>query len=491
MKFLKFLLVLVIIAVIFALGGVIFSNRIIAHLTKTDSSRFENLKYSIKDGEIVFDNFILNGEKLGKGKAKIKIVRGGKFGISPEVKLESMELQEVKSELLYNAADPQIDSFIEKINVPAEHEKIVKTTKSYIKETTARINNLDKNIDDFFNMKKGNIEAVNKLKQDYGLSTDLKEKSSKLIELNKELKNFNEQINTEKEKVNKEISEIEAERSIMIENISGDLDKLEKIISLNDVENLNSYIFLERGREIGISLNKTLKAVKFIKKIRDNSELSISSISVNNGEIVFSGLEKGKKTSKGQVTLGDNIKADVTETDKGYEISYNKDDIALKTLFGEGIISTVEYSKKDLLEGKALNLISELIFENNNFKNLNKTVLSEKDKKMLEEKINGMKSERYNEIMKEYEDQTKSLEGLIDDIYAKEGKLDKLQRGLLSLNTILNISDYISGDTAGTSTVNTNTEVKSEENNGNENKNSASGDSTAKDVKDQLKKIFN
>ena len=93
--------------------------------------------------------------------------------------------------------------------------------------------------------------------------------------------------------------------------------------------------------------------------------------------------------------------------------------------------------------------------------------------------------------MKEYEDQTKSLEGLIDDIYAKEGKLDKLQRGLLSLNTILNISDYISGDTAGTSTVNTNTEVKSEENNGNENKNSASGDSTAKDVKDQLKKIFN
>ena len=58
MKFLKFLLVLVIIAVIFALGGVIFSNRIIAHLTKTDSSKFENLKYSIKDGEIVFDNFI-------------------------------------------------------------------------------------------------------------------------------------------------------------------------------------------------------------------------------------------------------------------------------------------------------------------------------------------------------------------------------------------------------------------------------------------------
>ena len=491
MKFLKFLLVLVIIAVIFALGGVIFSNRIIAHLTKTDSSKFENLKYSIKDGEIVFDNFILNGEKLGKGKAKIKIVRGGKLGISPEVKLESMELQEVKSELLYNAADPQIDSFIEKINVPTEHEKIVKTTKSYIKETTTRINNLDKNIDNFFNMKKENIEAVNKLKKDYGLSTDLKEKSSKLIELNKELKNFNEQINTEKEKANKEISEIEAERSIMIENISGDLDKLEKIISLNDIENLNSYIFLERGREISISLNKTLKALKFIKKIRDNSGLSISSISVNNGEIVFSGLEKGNKTSKGQVTLGDNIKADITETDKGYEIFYNKDDVALKTLFGERITSTVEYSKKDLLEGKALNLISELVFENNNFKNLNKTVLSEEDKKMLEEKINSMKSERYNEIMKEYEDQTKSLEGLINDIYAKQGKLDKLQRGLLSLNTILNISDYISGDTARTSIVNTNTEVKSEENNGNENKNSTSGDSTAKDVKDELKKIFN
>ena len=116
---------------------------------------------------------------------------------------------------------------------------------------------------------------------------------------------------------------------------------------------------------------------------------------------------------------------------------------------------------------------------------------------MLEEKINGMKSERYNEIMKEYEDQTKSLEGLIDDIYAKEGKLDKLQRGLLSLNTILNVNDFVNGDNSATPTVNTETNINNEaekpkeNNNGNENKNSVSENSTAKDVKDELKKIFN
>ena len=40
MKFLKLLLVLTVIAVISALGGVIFSNKIITYMTKTDNSRF-------------------------------------------------------------------------------------------------------------------------------------------------------------------------------------------------------------------------------------------------------------------------------------------------------------------------------------------------------------------------------------------------------------------------------------------------------------------
>ena len=38
-------------------GGVIFSDKIVYNMTKTKNSEFKNLKYSIKDNEITFDNW--------------------------------------------------------------------------------------------------------------------------------------------------------------------------------------------------------------------------------------------------------------------------------------------------------------------------------------------------------------------------------------------------------------------------------------------------
>ena len=61
MKFLKFLLVLFLMFLVVVTGGVIFSDKIVYNMTKTKNSEFKNLKYSIKDNEITFDNFLLNG----------------------------------------------------------------------------------------------------------------------------------------------------------------------------------------------------------------------------------------------------------------------------------------------------------------------------------------------------------------------------------------------------------------------------------------------
>ena len=275
----------------------------------------------------------------------------------------------------------------------------------------------------------------------------------------------------------------------MLENISEDLLKLEKLISLNDIQNINSYIFLEKGKEISISLNKSLKAVKFIKKIKNNLKLSISDISINNGEIVFNGLEKGNKTVKGEVIINNNIKANIFENEKGYEIIYNGNDLTLKTLFGDKINTDIEYIKQDLLQGKSLNLISELSLEINNFRNLNKTVLSEDDKKLLTEKINNMKSTRYNEIMTQYQEQTKSVENMISGIYEKGNKLDKFQRELLSLNTVINISDFESNISQGGIT--SETEKPKEILNNDENTSTdSSAQKSAKDITKELNKIF-
>ena len=218
-------------------------------------------------------------------------------------------------------------------------------------------------------------------------------------------------------------------------------------------------------------------------------KLSVSDISINNGEIVFNGLEKGNKTVKGEVIINNNIKANIFENEKGYEIIYNGNDLTLKTLFGDKINTDIEYIKQDLLQGKSLNLISELSLENNNFRNLNKTVLSEDDKKLLTEKINNMKSTRYNEIMTQYQEQTKSVENMISGIYEKGNKLDKFQRELLSLNTVINISDFESNINQGGIT--SETEKPKEILNNDENTSTdSSAQKSAKDITKELNKIF-
>ena len=75
--------------------------------------------------------------------------------------------------------------------------------------------------------------------------------------------------------------------------------------------------------------------------------------------------------------------------------------------------------------------------ENNNFKNLNHTVLSDEEKTLLTQKIENLRNNNYQQIMTKYEEDNKNIETLIDTVYAQKDKLDKLQRDLLSLGTII------------------------------------------------------
>ena len=75
--------------------------------------------------------------------------------------------------------------------------------------------------------------------------------------------------------------------------------------------------------------------------------------------------------------------------------------------------------------------------ENNNFKNLNHTVLTDEEKTLLTQKIENLRNNNYQQIMTKYEEDNKNIETLIDTVYAQKDKLDKLQRDLLSLGTII------------------------------------------------------
>ncbi|WP_369713015.1 hypothetical protein AB8B23_00745 [Leptotrichia sp. HSP-342] len=467
MKILKYLLSLILIALVMMLFGVMFSSNIVTYMTKSKNSEFENVKFSVRNSEMTFDNFVVNGKSLGKGRATVGIVQSGLFNLVPKLTLSNLKLDDVNLESIYKEKNSQIDTFTEKINSLASQEKSDKTTADFIKETTDKVTTLSNNTNNLINSKwKENIEKINVLKKDYVGLTDLKSKAQKIVELNNEIKPLIKSINSEKENIEKNISEIELERDIALANVSDNLTKLEKEISLNDfnnnsnnnVQNMNLYIFLDKGKNLETSLNTALKATSLIKEIKDLN-IRISDININDGKIVVKGLNGNNSQINGEVLLENNSKALIKGLNNGYEITYNKDNFTSKTLFAINKISSlIEYSKNDLLEGRIVKLASELILENSNFKNLNHTVLTDEEKTLLTQKIENLRNNNYQQIMSKYEEDNKNIETLIDNVYVQKNKLDKLQRDLLSLGTIITF-EQTANETAENNSQNNNSTI--------------------------------
>ena len=467
MKILKYLLSLILIALVMMLFGVMFSSNIVTYMTKSKNSEFENVKFSVRNSEMTFDNFVVNGKSLGKGRATVGIVQSGLFNLVPKLTLSNLKLDDVNLESIYKEKNSQIDTFTEKINSLTSQEKSDKTTADFIKETTDKVTTLSNNTNNLINSKwKENIEKINVLKKDYVGLTDLKSKAQKIVELNNEIKPLIKSINSEKENIEKNISEIELERDIALANVSDNLTKLEKEISLNDfnnnsnnnVQNMNLYIFLDKGKNLETSLNTALKATSLIKEIKDLN-IRISDININDGKIAVKGLNGNNSQINGEVLLENNSKALIKGINNGYEIIYNKDNFTSKTLFAINKISSlIEYSKNDLLEGRIVKLASELILENNNFKNLNHTVLTDEEKTLLTQKIENLRNNNYQQIMSKYEEDNKNIETLIDNVYVQKNKLDKLQRDLLSLGTIITF-EQTANETAENNSQNNNSTI--------------------------------
>ena len=466
-------------------------------MTKTKNSEFKNLKYSIKDNEITFDNFLLNGKGLGKGKAKISFIRKGFLGLSFKSSLSEMKLEDVDLKQIYDAPDNQIDFFVNKIDIPADNKTIEKTTEEFVKETTEALGKVSANTDNFINVKiKNNILNTNKIKADYNSSTDLKNKAQKIMELDREVKSVTEMINTEKQNIENSISKIEVERNLKLKNVSQELNKLEKTISLNDIKNINSYIFMDNGENIVQSLNKTLKIVSLIKEIKE-APITISDIDINNGTVKINGLD-GKNSASGEIKLEDIPgKITVKSLEEGYGIDYNQDKLIIHIFFNKKITSVIEYVKDNILEGKSVKLVTRLISENNNFQDINETVLSDEEKILLTEKIKNLEQVRYQEIMTKYDEQTKNIETLIKTVYDKKAGLEQIQRELISLNTTINLPETFGTSvstenplSSGNSEVNKATDSPNTQNAQSGNQQQGSNKNVLNDTAEKLKEIF-
>ena len=238
---------------------------------------------------------------------------------------------------------------------------------------------------------------------------------------------------------------IEDERNLMLENVSNELEKLEKEISLNDVnkmnnnniQNMNLYIFMDKGKAISDTLSRSFKIVNLLKEI-EKLKLSISNININNGEVVINDL-KNPQNLNGYISQN-NLKALISKKDGDYQISSHENDLLIKTLYSDKKIDLIiEYLKNNLIPGKAIKLVSEVVSENNSFKNLNNTVLTDEEKQLLMQKMESLKTNDYNQLMTKYAEQTKTIENLIENVNVKISKLDALKKDLLSLDKIVTL----------------------------------------------------
>ena len=84
-------------------------------------------------------------------------------------------------------------------------------------------------------------------------------------------------------------------------------------------------------------------------------------------------------------------------------------------------------------------------------------MLTDEEKTLLTQKIESLRNNNYQQIMAKYEKDNKNIETLIDNVYVQKNKLDKLQRDLLSLGTIITFEQ----PTTNTATENTNQTNKS------------------------------
>ena len=167
----------------------------------------------------------------------------------------------------------------------------------------------------------------------------------------------------------------------------------------------------------------------------------------------------------------------------------------MHTSFDKRIVSVIEYLKDNILEGRVIKLVSRLTSENNNFQNINETVLSDEEKTLLTEKINTLQQTRYQEIMAKYDEQIKSIDNLITSVYDKKGKLDQIQREMVSLSTIINLPEAPAqseiSTTGNTNTTNSNNNSGTQANNSrSNNQQQGNNKNSVNDTAEKLKEIF-
>lgn len=452
MKIIKLFLSICVILVVMLIGMIVYQNQILHRLLKTDTSEFKNVQYKIENSELSFDDFVLNGKSLGRGKATISFTFGGFLGIIPGVEIDKLTLSEVNVDSIYSEKNIYVDSFINKIkefNLSNNNEQntdkleethIFEDIDKSIKNTENEVSNF---IDDYL---VENIDSINILKENYKIESNYRNKANQVNQITSKAKEISKKIDDVITKIEEETKKIEEGKYSEGNVLEKKLNELAYLVELNSIDNINDYIFIDNYSVIEDSLNKTLKVIELVKEIQ-SVPIVIKNLYITANDLEITALNNSGE-SKGHFNIntdGKNVLVSLNFDNENINLNYRVNDLSvnLNKKNDSSITTLLNYEKSNFIDLGAINLISEISYYDNNILKINKTQLNNEEINAITNKINNIEQNEIISINQDYEQSLFNLEEINEKFNQIIDNLNKIKNDLFILNNSSNYNNLI------------------------------------------------
>ncbi|MBP9478160.1 MAG: hypothetical protein KBF12_06015 [Sebaldella sp.] len=438
MKVLRILLLVTLLLVILAIGTLFFSGKIIESKLNTSEVQLENFKFSLKKREVTFDNFVINGSSLGPGRGRLEIKK--LFGniFDNKVYFSEMKLDNLDFNSVYAAPDKNIDKFIGKIEVP---DKVYSDNKS--SKNTNNLVKIEADIKEVLNFDfSTQIDELQKLKNEFSDIKSLDGKIVKLKEISEKSDKIKKDMTDKKKQINAVIDEVDMEDNQTLKIYTDELENLNQSIESSSTDNIKNITFIDKGREVLVDLNSSLKITKIIEGINE-SNVSIKNLDINGSKLVVKNVGPAFGNSVSAVYSDNEVKYNINENAKmqAYDISINRNNLVLTIIYSsDKIASKINYTKENLIPNiNSIVINTDLDYRDGVLDITSNSSLTSEQELFIKEGIEKLEQEKLLELSKQYNINNEKIMSILDQLYTKRKDLDEQILKLKILTTSSNI----------------------------------------------------
>ena len=144
---------------------------------------------------------------------------------------------------------------------------------------------------------------------------------------------------------------MDTEGSDALRRYTEELESLSQSIKASDVDNIKNITFIEKGREILVDLNSSLKIVKVLDGF-NNSNVSIENLNINGSKLIVKNVGPVFENSASAVYSDKDVKYNIKENPKTqiYDVFINRNNLELTIIYSnDKILSKINYTKENFI----------------------------------------------------------------------------------------------------------------------------------------------